>query len=206
MERRIARDARFASDVSHELRSPLQTLRARSTTSAAIRDELSAQGATALDLLVRRSQVPAARTGSAGDLSPDADGSVFERGLVNITELVQHASARTGPTSHWTSARLRPISSRDRRQARTCAGPSTTCCEMPTSTAGRCPVEISRPGNSVRVAVEDDGPGVAPSERELVFERSRAVLRHVNESRQWRLVSDWRWCTSTRADMGELCT
>ncbi|MCP4496474.1 MAG: hypothetical protein GY825_06825, partial [Phycisphaeraceae bacterium] len=53
LEDRIHRDARFASDVSHELRSPLTTLMAGVGVLDARRDELSERSRTALDLLVQ---------------------------------------------------------------------------------------------------------------------------------------------------------
>ncbi len=52
LQRRIERDARFASDVSHELRSPLMTLSASIEVLQARRDEMPERAATALDLLV----------------------------------------------------------------------------------------------------------------------------------------------------------
>lgn len=51
LEDRIERDARFASEVSHELRSPLMTLSASVEVLQNSRDELSARNQTALDLL-----------------------------------------------------------------------------------------------------------------------------------------------------------
>ena len=51
LQRRIDRDARFASDVSHELRSPLMTLSASVEVLQRRRDELSVRAAAALDLL-----------------------------------------------------------------------------------------------------------------------------------------------------------
>lgn len=51
LQRRIERDARFASDVSHELRSPLTTLHSAVTVMQRRRDQLDAKAARALDLL-----------------------------------------------------------------------------------------------------------------------------------------------------------
>ena len=52
LQDRIERDARFASDVSHELRSPLMTLAASIEVLENQRDELPERAQAALDLLV----------------------------------------------------------------------------------------------------------------------------------------------------------
>src|SRR4029078_10197925 len=52
LQLRVERDARFASDVSHELRSPLMTLAASAEVMQARRDDLPERAAAALDLLV----------------------------------------------------------------------------------------------------------------------------------------------------------
>ena len=51
LQNRIERDARFASDVSHELRSPLMTLSASVEVMDARRDEMPERAQAALDLL-----------------------------------------------------------------------------------------------------------------------------------------------------------
>ena len=51
LQQRIERDARFASDVSHELRSPLMTLSASVEVMEARRDEMPERAQAALDLL-----------------------------------------------------------------------------------------------------------------------------------------------------------
>ena len=52
LQNRVERDARFASDVSHELRSPLMTLAASVEVMQARRDEMPERAQAALDLLV----------------------------------------------------------------------------------------------------------------------------------------------------------
>src|SRR5439155_16539922 len=51
LQDRIERDARFASDVSHELRSPLMTLSAAVDVLETRRDELAEKSQAAVDLL-----------------------------------------------------------------------------------------------------------------------------------------------------------
>jgi signal transduction histidine kinase len=52
LQNRVERDARFASDVSHELRSPLMTLAASVEVMQARREEMPERAQAALDLLV----------------------------------------------------------------------------------------------------------------------------------------------------------
>ncbi|MEZ5216326.1 MAG: HAMP domain-containing sensor histidine kinase [Ilumatobacteraceae bacterium] len=52
LQQRVERDARFASDVSHELRSPLMTLAASAEVLQARRDDMPEKAQAALDLLV----------------------------------------------------------------------------------------------------------------------------------------------------------
>ena len=172
MERRIARDARFASHVSHELRSPLQTLRSSVDYLNGHREELSAQGATALDLLASEVDRFQQLVQDLLEISrPDAEGAVFERGLVNVTELVQH---RVGALDPEIDLDIAPsptdaVVIGDKRGLAQVFDNLLRNAEKHGGGATR--VTVSQPGHSVRIAVEDDGPGVAPSERELVFER-----------------------------------
>ena len=69
LQQRVERDARFASDVSHELRSPLMTLAASVEVMEARRDEMPERAQAALDLLSSDvGPVPGARRGPARDL------------------------------------------------------------------------------------------------------------------------------------------
>ena len=68
LQLRVERDARFASDVSHELRSPLMTLAASVEVMEARRDEMPERAQAALDLLSeRRDPLPGSRRGPARD-------------------------------------------------------------------------------------------------------------------------------------------
>ena len=69
LQQRVERDARFACDVSHELRSPLMTLSASVEVMQARRDEMPERAQAALDLLVeRRRPLPAPGRGPPRDL------------------------------------------------------------------------------------------------------------------------------------------
>ncbi len=179
LQERVERDARFASDVSHELRSPLMTLSASVEVMEARRDELPERARSALDLLsgdVVRFQ------GLVEDL---LEISRFDAGAIRLhmeellaAEFLRQAVAvSTLPdTSVTVSERAeRALIRGDRRRlARVIAN----LIDNARAYGGGDPevtVTVSNPPDEpishLTIAVEDHGPGVPAEERELVFER-----------------------------------
>ncbi|HCB33972.1 MAG TPA: two-component sensor histidine kinase [Acidimicrobiaceae bacterium] len=172
LERRIARDARFASDVSHELRSPLQTLRSSIAVLMRRRDELDEPAATALGLLSDDVDRFEQLVKDLLDISrADAAEGGLPLTLVNVADLVRH-SVET--IDHELSLAVEPddgeflVMGDKLRLAQVLDNLLRNAEKYGDGTTR---VEVTRSDGSVRIAVEDDGPGVAPSERELVFER-----------------------------------
>jgi len=179
LQSRIERDARFASDVSHELRSPLMTLSASIEVMNARRDEMPERAASALDLLsadVVRFQ------GLVEDL---LEISRFDAGAIRLhredllaAEFVRQAvsvsSAADAPIEVTETAENLVIRADKRRMARAIANLVDNARvygggEISISVT-EPPEEAAQPAH-VWIAVEDHGPGVAPEERQLVFER-----------------------------------
>ena len=179
LERRVERDARFASDVSHELRSPLMTLAASVEVMEARRDELPERARSALDLLssdVIRFQ------GLVEDL---LEISRFDAGAIRLNmdemlaaEFVRQAvavsSAPTTPVRASERAELAIIRGDKRRLARVIAN----LIDNARAYGGGEPeitIDVtnppSEPMSHITIAVEDHGLGVAPEERSLIFER-----------------------------------
>lgn len=179
LQQRVERDARFASDVSHELRSPLMTLSASIDVMEARRDEMPERAQAALDLLV--SDVSRFR-----NLVEDLlEISRFDAGAIRlnledlrVAEFVRNAiTVSSAPALEvTTSARAeRAIISGDRRRlARVIANLIDNALAYG---AGDPDVSIEdgnppdEPLTHVKIAVEDDGPGVPVEERALIFER-----------------------------------
>jgi signal transduction histidine kinase len=179
LQLRIERDARFASDVSHELRSPLMTLSASVQVLEARRDELPERARSALDLLssdVSRFQ------GLVEDL---LEISRFDAGAIrlhledlHVVQFVRHAvavSAAPDTTVTATERAERAIIRGDRRRlARVLANLIDNALAY-----GGGDVEVTitdanlpdEPLSHVQIGVEDHGPGVPVEERALVFER-----------------------------------
>ncbi len=179
LQLRVERDARFASDVSHELRSPLMTLSASVEVMEARRDELPERAQAALDLLssdVVRFQ------GLVEDL---LEISRFDAGAIRLhmeellaAEFVRQAvavsSVPTAPIEVSDRAEMALIRGDRRRLARVIANLIDNARaygggEPEVSIAVSSPQD--EPISQIVIAVEDHGPGVPEEERELVFER-----------------------------------
>jgi len=179
LQQRVERDARFASDVSHELRSPLMTLAASVEVLQARRDEMPERAQAALDLLVgdvSRFQ------GLVEDL---LEISRFDAGAIRlhleefpVAEFVRRAvsvsSVRDARVVVSERGEHLLINADRRRMARVVANLIDNARIHGggdiTITVGEAANEME-PVSSAWIAVEDHGPGVPVDERALVFER-----------------------------------
>ena len=183
LQERIEREARFNSDVSHELRSPLTTLAASLEVLEADREKLPVRSQRALQLLsddLRRFQ---RMVGDLLEMSRADAGSVdvfLEE--VNVSELVQH-SVETGighmdghrGGSPPPEVRIDPavrvwrVGVDKRRFERV----MVNLMENADHYGGGVTEIAVGPGSgeTVEVTVDDAGPGIEPPERAKVFER-----------------------------------
>ena len=179
LQLRIERDARFASDVSHELRSPLMTLSASVEVLEARRDELPERAQSALDLLssdVTRFQ------GLVEDL---LEISRFDAGAIrlhledlHVVQFVRHAVAASGapdtPVMATERAERAIIRGDRRRLARVLANLIDNAIAYGGGELGVTITDANLPDeplSHVQIGVEDHGPGVPVEERALIFER-----------------------------------
>ena len=179
LQNRVERDARFASDVSHELRSPLMTLAASVEVMQARRDDMPDRAQAALDLLVGD---VARFQGLVEDL---LEISRFDAGAIRlhledllVAEFVRQAVAVSSmPTTKVTvSERAEGLIMRGdrRRLARVVAN---LIDNARVHGGGEPAIIVSEaegggePLAHVWIAVEDHGPGIPHEERSLVFER-----------------------------------
>lgn len=168
---RIDRETRFVADVSHELRSPLTTLSTATQVMATSRDELSPRGVEALDHLqieVQRFQQLVDDLLELGHA--EAGPADLQLEPVDVGELVRQGLASR---DNWDVQVVVPATSvrarlDKRRLARVLANLVTNA---ETHGGGLRRVEVTRRNGSVRVEVEDQGPGVDPGERDVVFDR-----------------------------------
>ncbi|MFN8024348.1 MAG: HAMP domain-containing sensor histidine kinase [Acidimicrobiales bacterium] len=179
LQARVERDARFASDVSHELRSPLMTLAASVEVMQARRAEMPERAQVALDLL-------ASDVGRFQGLVEDLlEISRFDAGAIRlhredllVAEFVRAAVAVSSvPTTPVTVSERgeRMVMQGDRRRLARVVANLIDNARL--HGGGDAHVYVSEaegegePIGHVWIAVEDHGAGVPLDERDLVFER-----------------------------------
>jgi two-component system sensor histidine kinase MtrB len=196
LQERIEREARFTSDVSHELRSPLTTLSASVGVLETHRGELSPQAQRALSLLEADMARFRRMVDDLLEISRfDAGSAELSLDDVSPGELVRRAVASAVPIGEdgnrqpvgfavvvapeVESLRLRVDKRRFERimanlvdNARLYGGGVTrVVVESGPASAGPAPDEAGTTPIAVRVAVEDHGPGVPDHARPHLFER-----------------------------------
>jgi len=175
LQERIERDSRFASDVSHELRSPLMTLTGSVAILEGRREDLPERSQTALDLLsndIRRFKV------LVEDL---LEISRFDVGAIQLDseevmfgEFVRQAIGaavgreRDVPIIHDERSNDAFIQIDKRRIAQVIRNLSENADKY---ADGVTQIRLHCIGDDIRIEIEDEGPGVPIDERELIFER-----------------------------------
>ena len=174
VQERIEREERFASDISHELRSPITALTAAVEVLDARREDLPERTQQALDVVVSQvrrfddmvidllelSRIDA----GADDINPES---------VDLVELCDRVSQRFGygdlPIEVHRRASRRALV--DRIRFERILGNLLHNATIHGGGPIRITIEPSPVKHSVLMAVEDAGPGVAASERKRIFER-----------------------------------
>ena len=171
LEERIHRDARFASEVSHELRSPLTTLKASVGVLEARKNELSARSKTALDLLSRDLERFNRLVSELLEISGyDAGAASLELEEVNVSQFIQAATRNDSSITYLLppNADSLVVDVDKRRLARTL---SNLLDNARRYGYGATVIEVSTSENTLQIAVEDAGPGISKDEREIIFDR-----------------------------------
>lgn len=193
LQQRVERDARFASDVSHELRSPLMTLAASAEVLRARRDDMPEKAQAALDLLV------ADVSRFQGLVEDLLEISRFDAGAIrlNLEDLLLAEFVRQAVSV--SSAPQTPVVVTERGERLVISGDKRRLARVVANLidngrlhgGGDLSVQLSEalgepdPVSHAWITVEDHGPGVPQEERSVVFER---FARGVSAGR--RSVSD----------------
>lgn len=169
---RIERDARFAADVSHELRSPLTTLRTSLTVLERRRDELSEHGRSALDLLATELRRFDRLVGDLLDISRFDGGQLIDSEPVRICELVLNLLERPeydGIPVDVDATALDVVVRGDKVRLEQSLRNLLDNARL--HAGGAVGVSLRTEAGRVRIAVDDAGPGVAAEDRARIFER-----------------------------------
>ena len=180
LQDRIERDARFASEVSHELRSPLMTLSASVEVLENNRDDLSPRAQSALDLLASDVERFSNLVEDLLEISRfDVGAITLHTSPVLVTEMVIQAVAASGrgPVPvHYDedvtdvgvlidkTRMFRVIDNLLENAAKYAGG-------APDVSVTLSPARDADGAEQVRIAIEDQGHGVPESERTKIFDR-----------------------------------
>ena len=171
LEQRVLRDARFAGDVSHELRSPLTTMVNAAAVLRRRRAEIPGTAGHALDLLTSEVDRFADMVVDLLEISradQQADSTDLE--IIDLSSLVDNVlDSRPGTDVPVHAGRPGPQVLGDRRRLDRVVNNLLDNAER----HGGGPVRVailSRAGHA-RLEVDDAGPGVPPELRDRIFNR-----------------------------------
>ena len=180
LEDRIERDARFTSDVSHELRSPLTTLAASLEVLESTRSELPERAEQAVDLMagdLRRFQRMVADLLEISRL--DAGSSDLLLDEVVAGELVRQCVSAASQSLPTTEQPPMHISARadaavllvDKRRVERIIANLLENASLYAGGATDVTVAITADDHGLEIAVNDAGPGIEADDRHRIFER-----------------------------------
>src|SRR5665213_2296931 len=173
VQARIEREARFASDVAHELRSPLTTLANAAGVLDSRRDELPERSQQALDLLTDEIHRFQRMVFDLLEISRlDAGVSNLAMAIVTTGELVRNTLASAGASEvplvidEATAVTYLNVDKRRFERIMT-----NLVANAERHGGGAVRVEVTSDEESVHIAVEDAGPGVSKEDQHRIFDR-----------------------------------
>jgi signal transduction histidine kinase len=174
---RLERDARFASDVSHELRSPLTTLATTASVLQQHRDDLTSAGQESLDLLIADLSIFQSLVEDLLEMSRSDAGAVpLDMETLSAVELVyqsvRSAARRHGidePPVEIAEGVGDPLVRVDRRRFERVI--TNLIDNAHRYAEGAIALRVDVQGPQLAVNVDDAGSGVPRDEHEQVFER-----------------------------------
>jgi signal transduction histidine kinase len=173
VQARIEREARFSSDVSHELRSPITALSAAVEVLDARRADLPERSQQALDVVVNQVRRFDQLVLDLLELSRlDVGVADVHRDELRLGEVLPRIAARHGyaEVPVVVDPAANDAVSVDKLRLERVVGNLLENASIHAGGASRISVEPG-PANTVLLAVEDGGPGVAASEKGRIFER-----------------------------------
>ena len=176
LQERVARDARFASDVSHELRSPVTTMAAAMEVLVRRRDEVSPAARHAIDLLDADLRRFRRLVGDLLEISRVDQGAFrLSAERLDLAELARYVLARSSTGDRAVPVEApRPVPVLgDRRRLEQVVSNLVDNAEG--HGRGLVRVAVCQADRVARLEVDDAGPGVPVEDRERIFERFARV-------------------------------
>jgi signal transduction histidine kinase len=166
LENASLRQRRFVSDASHELRSPVASIRTQ--LEVALRKPDADWPAVAAKVLAEDERLEDA-VGELLELARAEEGAPLDATDVDLDEVVLDETRRSYrvpiDTSHVSAGRVHGSSAQLARAIRNLLDNAARHAQQ------RVVVELARDDGRVVLVVDDDGPGVPASDRERIFER-----------------------------------
>lgn len=173
VQTRIEREARFSSDVSHELRSPITALTAAVEVLDARRGDIPERTQQALEIVVSQVRRFDSMVIDLLELSRmDAGATDLNVEILDIIDLTHRVAARFGSPDIDVDVHKRTPREINVDKVRFERVLGNLIENANHHGGGALRVEVAPSRNKMlRFAVEDGGPGVARSERDRIFER-----------------------------------
>jgi two-component system, OmpR family, sensor histidine kinase MtrB len=184
LQQRVEREGRFASDVSHELRTPLTALSTAAQLLQGRREEFSERSQRAVDVLVSQTQHFERLVLDLLEISRfDAGAAEIHREVLHLPEFVRLVVAINSPFVDGDGARVEipvddsamiypEVSLDKRRVERVVANLLQNAANYGGGAVGVSLADVTENEQPyVRIAVDDDGPGVPDAEKTAIFER-----------------------------------
>jgi len=173
LQERIERDARFASDVSHELRSPLMTLTASIAVLERRREEIPERARVAVDLLSTDVARFAQLVEDLLEISRfDVGAAALELEPLHVPEFVRQSLKYAGhddiPVVIADDAEDLILEGDKRRLGQVMRNLVDNAAHYG---GGATAVLVDRVSDDVEIVVQDQGSGVPKSERDVIFDR-----------------------------------
>ena len=168
----IARERRFTADAAHELRTPLAALKVHAQNAARAGSEAERRASlermmAGLDRSVRLVEQMLALSRAAAFM-PVSMHQVVEDALDDVLPRLKQRRMKVSVASDPADAELIVHGDRDKLTCLVRNLLDNAARYAPAGSAVR--VELGGPADAVAVAVSDQGPGIAPEQRERVFE------------------------------------